>query len=135
MRTTILQVTTRILIPIFFMYSLYLLFRGHDSPGGGFIAALVVSIGLVFHMIAFGVSSTQRIYRIDTMKLIAIGLLLSFIAAILPMLMGKGFFQAIWTNVRIIGLGTISSVMLFDIGVYLTVIGAILKIVFAIFKE
>lgn len=135
MRTTILQVTTRILIPIFFVYSLYLLFRGHDSPGGGFIAALVVSIGLVFHMIAFGVSNTQRIYRIDTMKFIAIGLLLSFIAATLPMLMGKGFFQAIWTNVKIIGLGTISSVMLFDIGVYLTVVGAILKIAFAIFKE
>jgi multisubunit Na+/H+ antiporter MnhB subunit len=135
MRTTILQVTTRILIPIFFIYSLYLLFRGHDSPGGGFIAALVVSIGLVFHMIAFGVSSTQRIYRIDTMKFIAIGLLISFIAATLPMLMGKGFFQAIWTNVKIIGLGTISSVMLFDIGVYLTVVGAILKIAFAIFKE
>jgi multicomponent Na+:H+ antiporter subunit B len=135
MRTIILQVTTRILIPVFFMYSLYLLFRGHDSPGGGFIAALVVSIGLVFHMIAFGVSSTQRIYRIDTMKFIAIGLLLSFIAATLSMLIGKGFFQAIWTNVKIIGLGTISSVMLFDIGVYLTVVGAILKIAFAIFKE
>lgn len=135
MRTTILQVTIKVLIPIFFLYSLYLLFRGHDNPGGGFIAALVISIGLIFHMIAFGVSETQRIYKIDAIKLASIGLLLSFMAATVPMLIGDGFFHAFWTNVKIVGIGTISSVLVFDIGVYFAVIGAILKIAFDVFKE
>lgn len=135
MRTIILQGAIKVLIPIFFVYSLYLLFRGHDRPGGGFIGALVISIGLIFHMIAFGVYETQRIYRIDTTKLASIGLLVAFIGATLALFLGKDFFSALWTNIKIPGIGTLSSVLLFDIGVYLAVIGAILKIAFTLFKE
>ncbi|MEH6306519.1 MnhB domain-containing protein [Olivibacter sp. CPCC 100613] len=135
MRTTILQAAVKVLMPIFLIYSLYLLFRGHDSPGGGFIAALVLSIGLIFHMIAFGVSTTQRTYKIDTMILTAGGLLLSFVSATLSIFLAGGFFYALWSDINIKGIGTISSVLLFDVGVYMAVTGAILKIAFAIFKK
>jgi len=135
MRTIILQGAIKVLIPVFFVYSLYLLFRGHDRPGGGFIGALVISIGLIFHMIAFGVYETQRIYRIDTTKLTSIGLLVGFVGATLAWFVGRDFFVALWSSITIPGIGTLSSVMLFDVGVYLTVIGAILKIAFTIFKE
>lgn len=136
MRTIILQAAIQVLIPIFFIYSLYLLFRGHDSPGGGFIGALVISIGLVFHMMAFGVSKTKEIYRIDTMRFTVIGLFLAFIGATLSMFLGgNGFFHALWTDIKIPGVGTLSSVLLFDIGVYIAVVGAVLKIAFTIFEE
>lgn len=135
MRTIILQMAIKTLMPIFFVYSLYLLFRGHDSPGGGFIGALVVSIGLVFHMISFGVEQTRATYKIDTMGLTATGLFISFIAATSSMLLGEEFFYAIWTNIKLPGIGTLSSVLLFDIGVYIAVVGAVLKIAFTIFEE
>ncbi|MCL4639149.1 MULTISPECIES: MnhB domain-containing protein [Olivibacter] len=135
MKTAILQAAVKVLMPIFLVYSLYLLFRGHDSPGGGFIAALVLSIGLIFHMIAFGVPETQQTYKIDTMILTGIGLLLSFSSAILSMIFGEGFFYALWSDITVKGIGTISSVLLFDIGVYMAVTGAILKIAFAIFNR
>ncbi len=135
MRTVILQAAIQVLIPIFFIYSLYLLFRGHDSPGGGFIGALVISIGLVFHMMAFGVAKTKEVYKIDTIRFTAVGLFLTFIGATLSIFVGDGFFHALWTDIKIPGVGTLSSVMLFDVGVYIAVVGAVLKIAFTIFEE
>lgn len=135
MKTLILQAAIQVLIPIFFVYSLYLLFRGHDSPGGGFIAALVISTGLVFHMMAFGVAKTKEVYKIDTMRFTVIGLMLAFMGATLSFFLGNGFFNAIWTEIKLPMIGTISSVLLFDIGVYIAVIGAILKIAFTIFED
>lgn len=122
-------------MPVFLIYSLYLLFRGHDKPGGGFIAALVLSIGVVFHMIVFGVLATQRMYKINTMILTSAGLLISVLSAILPMFFGDGFFHALWSDIYIKGIGTVSSVLLFDLGIYMAVVGAVLKIAFAIFEN
>ncbi len=122
-------------MPIFLAYSLYLLFRGHNNPGGGFIGALVLSIGLVFHMIAFGVPATRRIYKINTMVLTSVGLLISSLAAVSSLFFEGVFFEAIWTDIHIVGLGTLSSVLMFDVGVYLAVTGSILKIAFSIFNE
>ncbi|WP_028296601.1 MnhB domain-containing protein [Olivibacter sitiensis] len=135
MRTIVLQTAIRVLLPIFFVYSLYLLFRGHDSPGGGFIGALVVSIALIFHVIAFGVTYTIEKYRINTMWLTASGLLLVFFGGVGPMLLDDGFFHAMWSNVKIPFIGTLSSVLLFDIGVYLGVVGSIMKISLTILEE
>lgn len=135
MRTIILQTAIKVLLPVFFVYSLYLLFRGHDSPGGGFIGALVISIALIFHMIAFGVTLTIEKYRINTMWFTAIGLLLVFLGGVGPMIFGDGFFHAMWSKLKIPMVGTLSSVLLFDIGVYIGVIGSIMKISLTILEE
>lgn len=135
MKTIILQTAIKVLLPIFFVYSLYLLFRGHDSPGGGFIGALVISIALIFHMIAFGVTVTMEKYRVNTMWLTAIGLLCVLLGGAIPLLFGDGFFHAMWSKVKIPMVGTLSSVLLFDIGVYIGVVGSIMKISLTILEE
>lgn len=135
MRTIIFQTAVKVLLPIFFIYSLYLLFRGHDDPGGGFIGALVISIALIFHMIAFGVTKTQQKYRLDTMRMTALGLMLVLLGGVGPLLLGDGFFHAMWSDIKIPVVGTLSSVLVFDIGVYIGVVGAILKISFTITEE
>lgn len=135
MKTIILGTAIKILIPVSLVFSFYLFFRGHDKPGGGFIAALVTSIGFIFHMIAFGVEETKSIYKISTFKLMGAGLGFALLAGILPLLGRKTFFEALWPDEGIPLLSKMGSPILFDAGVYFLVVGVVLRIAFTLFEE
>jgi multicomponent Na+:H+ antiporter subunit B len=62
MKTPILQTAINLLMPLFFIFSLYLLFRGHNEPGGGFIGGLIGAIAFVFHAMVFDSKETLRIF-------------------------------------------------------------------------
>jgi len=135
MRTLILQRAVAILLPLFILFSVYIFFRGHNLPGGGFIAALIASIGFILHMMAFGISKTKQDYRINSFALIASGLLVALLSALFPLLLGSWFFEGLWPDFQIPLIGKVGTPTLFDLGVYLLVVGIVLKIAFNLFEE
>jgi multicomponent Na+:H+ antiporter subunit B len=131
MRTPILQTAINLLMPLFIIFSLYLLFRGHNEPGGGFIGGLIGSIGFVFHALVFDSRTTIRKFRLNPVRLIITGLLLAVSSGIMAIFMGDPFMTALWADFYLPIIGRPGTPILFDIGVYILVIGAVLKITFS----
>lgn len=132
--TVILHTAALLLLPLQILFSVFLLLRGHDEPGGGFIAGLVATGAVALYLFAHGVESTRRIMRFAPRDFLALGLLLGVISALVGPLMGQPFFTAQWYSLYLGG-GIevkLSTVLLFDIGVYLTVLGALLTVVISL---
>lgn len=132
MRTVILHTTVRLLMPLFFIFSVLLLFRGHNLPGGGFIGGLLAAIALFLHSVVFGVDATLERYRLNPRKIIATGLLAALVSALISLFMGLAFFTGVWSSFELPLIGKLGTPMLFDIGVYLVVVGVILNITFVL---
>jgi multicomponent Na+:H+ antiporter subunit B len=135
MKSSILQTATRYLLPILLMFSVFLLLRGHYSPGGGFVGGLVAAIAFVLHSLAYGTDSTMNILHYKPLSLIPIGLGVSVISMFLPVFFGSPVMTGLWLNDPIPVIGAIGTALFFDIGVYLVVIGTVLTILFTISLE
>ncbi len=130
MKTPILQTVINVLMPLFFIFSLYLLFRGHNEPGGGFIGGLIASIAFVFHAMVFDSRVTIRVFRLNPVRLIAFGLAISLFSAFIAVFLGEPFMTAVWADFYLPIIGKPGTPVLFDIGVFILVIGIVLKITF-----
>lgn len=135
MRTLLLATAIRLLLPVFFLFSLYMFFRGHDLPGGGFIAALVLAIGVLFHLLALGKQKTLRLFGNSTYWMMALGLGAILVAAFFGIFKGGVMLEAYWFSVKIPLIGKLGTPILFDAGVYLVVVGVSLTIAFALFED
>lgn len=132
MKTVILKTTVRLLMPLFFLFSIFLLFRGHNLPGGGFIGGLLAAIALFLHSVVFGVDATLERYRLSPRKIIAAGLFVALASSIISLFMGLTLFTGVWSNFQLPLIGRLGTPMMFDIGVYLVVVGVILNITFVL---
>lgn len=132
MKSTILSVGIKILFPLFIFFSLFMLFRGHNEPGGGFIGGLIGSTAFVFYTIAFGTRSARALLPFDPVVFIALGLLVALIAGLSGIIAGEQFFSALWPGFSIPFIGKPGTPIVFDIGVYILVLGIILKITFSL---
>ena len=130
--STILRTSTNYLLPLLVMFSVFVLIRGHYLSGGGFVGGLIASIAFVLHSFAYSTRSTLRLFKIKPMFLIPIGLSLSLFSGLLPSLVSKPFMTSIWFIDHVEVIGSFGSALLFDIGVYLVVIGVVLTILFTI---
>lgn len=128
----ILKTSTNYLIPLLLMASFFVLLRGHNLSGGGFVGGLIASIGFVLHSFAHSVESTLKLFKYHPRMLIPVGLSLSLISAFLPVLGGQAFFKGLWTEGTVSVLGKVGTALFFDLGVYLVVIGVTLTILFTI---
>jgi multicomponent Na+:H+ antiporter subunit B len=139
MNSIILMAGTRILVALLLVFSVFMLLRGHNEPGGGFIGGLIAATGFVLFAIASGTEDARRALRVDPGVLAMVGLGVSLCAGLMPLAFGRGFFAAEW--LFYIGASEtekgfpVSSVLLFDVGVYCVVMGAILMLVFALEEE
>ncbi len=133
MNSLILQTTTRYLLPLLLLFSIFLFGRGHNEPGGGFVAGLVAAAPFALYSIAFGAREARRVLRIDPRWFIGFGLLVALTAGLSGVLLGRPFFSGVWTYLVVPGLGPIDlgTPMLFDLGVYVGVFGVTLTIIFA----
>lgn len=132
--TVILHTAALFLLPLQVLFSVFLLLRGHDEPGGGFIAGLVAAGAVALYMFAHGVESTRRILRFEPRDFLGLGLLFGLTSALVGPLLGDPFFTAQWYNLYLGG-GTevkLSTVLLFDIGVYFSVLGALLTVLISL---
>ncbi len=138
MNSVILSTATRVLVALMLLFSIYMLLRGHNQPGGGFIGGLIAAIGFALYAIAQGTAAARAALRIDPRTLCMFGLALALLAGLGAAPFGDPLFTGQWWFLG----GTadskglpLSSVLIFDIGVYLVVIGAVLTLVFALEEE
>ncbi|MFE3836362.1 MnhB domain-containing protein [Pseudogemmobacter sonorensis] len=129
MKSLILSTGARLLIALFLIFSLYVLLRGHNAPGGGFIGGLIAACGFAIHAFASGVAEARRALHVDPRTIGTLGLVCALAAGLMALPLGVEPFAGIWGEIA--GY-KISSVLLFDIGVYLAVVGGILTLVFAL---
>lgn len=133
MTSLILRTATRFLIPLLLLFALFLLLRGHNAPGGGFVAGLVVAAAFVLYSIGFGFPASRRALLVDPSTLLSAGLFIALTSAMPAVFLGRPFMTAVWGAVgpepAVVHVGT---PLLFDIGVFLAVIGVVLTIVFTL---
>jgi multicomponent Na+:H+ antiporter subunit B len=132
MNSLILRTTIRLLLPLLVLFSIFLLGRGHNEPGGGFAGGLVASAGFALYSLAYDAEAARRILHLDPIRLAAIGLLAALTSGLVGWLAGAPFLTGVWLKFSLPGLGEVDlgTPLLFDIGVYLLVTGVILSIVF-----
>ena len=133
MTSIILQTATRVLMPLLLLFAVFLLLRGHNQPGGGFVAGLVVASSFVLYSIAFGVDASRRALLVRPTTLLGLGPLVALTSGLPAVITGQPFMTAHWTEMPFgggaIGLGT---PLVFDAGVFLAVVGVVLTIVFTL---
>ncbi|MDR5866599.1 Na+/H+ antiporter subunit B [Halomonas koreensis] len=129
--TLILGVAAQWLLPLQLLFSVFLLLRGHDAPGGGFIAGLVAAGGFALYLFAHGRRALSRMLRVAPRDLIGLGLVLGVLSALPAWGRGEPFFTAQWGALPWIGL-PLSTPLLFDLGVYLVVLGTLLTAITAL---
>jgi multicomponent K+:H+ antiporter subunit A len=124
----VLAMISRALLPFALMFSIFLLLRGHNQPGGGFIAGLMAAVALVLQYVASGTEWTESRLRVRYTPVIAIGLLMAFLTGLGALVFGYPFLSATFTYVQIPVIGEIelATAMFFDLGVFLTVVGVVL---------
>jgi len=135
MFSVILSTASRYLLPIMLMFSFFLLLRGHNEPGGGFVGGLVAAAAYALYLIANGIDEAKKLLKAEPIKLIAIGLLIAVISAFISVINGKNFMTGIWAKDEIPVIGKVGTPLLFDLGVYFLVLGIVLKIVFSLSEE
>lgn len=126
----LLSVVSQSLLPLFLLISAYIFMRGHNLPGGGFIAGLITSIALIQQYLAHGVNWISKRVSLNYHLLIAAGLSIAALTGFGSWLFGRPFLTSWFDYVSLpwIGKFELTSAMIFDLGVYLTVIGATLMI-------
>lgn len=132
MKSLIFKTASEYLLPLLLLFSIFLLLRGHYEPGGGFVGGLVASMAFLIHSFANGLTHTRKIIKINPRLLMPIGLFLALVAGMAPWFVGLPFLTGLWFSDPVKFIGMVSSVLLFDIGVYLVVIGTTLTIFFSI---
>ena len=133
MTSSILQTATRVLMPLLLLFAVFLFLRGHNQPGGGFVGGLVVASSVVLYGIAFGVDAGRRVLLLKPWTFLGVGLLVALSSGLLSVVRGQPFMTAQWTELPIgatpVAIGT---PLMFDVGVFLAVIGVVLTIVFTL---
>ncbi|MCR2805353.1 Na+/H+ antiporter subunit A [Paenibacillus soyae] len=133
----ILRTVSKLAIPIIMCFSLYLFYMGHHHPGGGFIGALMASSALLLMAMAFGMDQVRRIVPVDFRKLTALGILVALLTGIGSFLFGEPFLSHAFDyfDIPLIGELELATATLFDLGVYLTVIGVTMTILLTIGRD
>lgn len=118
--TSILPIAARVVVPVQVVFALFLLLRGHNLPGGGFIGGLVLASALVLRVMV----NPEKSPRVDLNSVAGIGLLVALGSAMLPLFTGKVFFTGLWGGqlwLPTLGVVKLGTPLLFDIGVFIVV--------------
>jgi multicomponent Na+:H+ antiporter subunit A len=129
-RSILLEVTVRLLFHSIIVVSLFVLFNGHNGPGGGFAAGLVAGMALVARYLAGGRYELGAAITFDAGKLLGTGLVLAVGTALVPLFFGADALTSTWIEAEVWALGHVEFVTstIFDVGVYLIVIGLVLDV-------
>ena len=133
MRSIIFRTVAPYLTALMVLFSIFVLLRGHNEPGGGFIGGLIADSALAIYGIACGVAPVRRAIVFHPMSISAFGLFLSALAGLPSMLLHQSFMTSQWVSFPFFDVEVdLSTPMIFDIGVYLVVVGAIGSIALAL---
>jgi multicomponent Na+:H+ antiporter subunit B len=133
MHTVIFRTMAPYLTSLMVLFSVFVLLRGHNEPGGGFIGGLIAASAFAIYGIAYGAVEVRRAFYFHPMAISGFGLLLSAMAGALSVVYHVPFLTGLWTSQRFFGITVdLSTVMVFDLGVYLVVVGSITSIALAL---
>lgn len=137
MRSLILLTALRYMMPLLFLFSQFLLFRGHNHPGGGFVGGLAASAALALYVIGYDARAARALLRVEPRHFIALGLLTAGSSGLFSLVSGYPFMTGKWATLDLPGFGELhlGTPVFFDIGVYLVVIGVVVTIVTSIAEE
>jgi multicomponent K+:H+ antiporter subunit A len=124
----LLVVVTRVLLPLALTVGVYIFLRGHNEPGGGFIAGLVVAIALLMQAMASGYAWAAARRRLNAHTMLGLGVLAAGLTGLGSILFRRPFLTSTfgYFHVPLIGEFELASAMLFDVGVFFTVVGTVL---------
>jgi multicomponent Na+:H+ antiporter subunit B len=127
----ILQTATSLIAFLLLGFSLYLFFAGHNSPGGGFVGGLVTAAAIVLLYMAYGLDFVNKILPVNFRVLIPIGLLVALLTSMGSFLFNVPFLSHTYDyfTFPIFGKVELATATLFDLGVYLTVVGVTVTII------
>jgi multisubunit Na+/H+ antiporter MnhB subunit len=136
-RSLILETSIGVLFHTALLFSLFLLFAGHNAPGGGFIGGLVAGAAFVLRYVDGGAAAVARTARIGPHLLLGGGLALAVLTGAGPWLVGDAFLEAgkLELDVPLIGDVKATSALPFDIGVFLIVVGLVLMVLTTLGEE
>ncbi len=134
MISLILATAARVVQPLLLLFSIFILIRGHNAPGGGFAGGLVAAIAFILLLMAYDPATARQSLRVNPRHLLAAGLLVAAASGLAGLAIGKAFLTAIFFDLPALAGGRVelSTVFFFDVGVYLTVVGVTLTIVFTL---
>ena len=128
LRSLILDTSLRLIYHPVLVLSLYLLFAGHNQPGGGFVGGLVAGAAIALRFIAGGIEELRRAVVLPPWWLLGSGLTIASLTALVPLAFGGAVLESgivDWT-IPVLGKVKTTSALVFDIGVYLVVAGLVL---------
>jgi multicomponent Na+:H+ antiporter subunit B len=133
MNTLIFRTVAPFLTALMILFSVFVLLRGHNEPGGGFIGGLIAASAFAIYGIAYGVAAVRRAIIFHPMSIAGAGLLIAVVSGLVSAFVGVPFMTGIWIYPRLFGVEVpLATVISFDIGVYLVVVGAITSIALAL---
>ena len=151
MSTIILRIGAKIIVALSLAFAAYIYFKGHQTPGGGFVGGLVAAVALVIHRMSFGGQSLRKLLPVSEKTLIAIGLLLALGTGLGALVMGLPFLTSNHGYITLPGMYNAvakgetmlaeqatfewATVMIFDLGVVLVVAGVVVGMIDALSKE
>lgn len=139
MNSLLLRTSAKIIAPLQIVLSIILLLRGHNEPGGGFVGGLVFASAFIFYGVAYGMPASRHLLRFDPRTILGVGLIAATASGLLAPILGLPFLTGVWSNLSIqsfvagqIKLGT---PLLFDVGVFLVVVGTATLMVYSMSEE
>jgi multicomponent Na+:H+ antiporter subunit A len=127
----IFRTAARLLMPLLLVFSVFLLLRGHNQPGGGFVGGLVAAAAFALYAIAFGVRRARQALLVRPLTLLGAGLLVALLSGVPAVLRGQPFLTALWSP----GSLPLGTPAVFDVGVFLVVAGVVLMMIFSLAEE
>lgn len=123
----LLATGARTMIPTLIIFSIYMLVTGHDAPGGGFAGGLLAAAALLLVYLAFGDRGVRLVLRFDPEAVAGLGLAVAVAAGLAGIVFGEAFLEGMTLSatVPVIGVIKLTSVLVFDLGVYLVVVGLV----------
>ena len=133
----IVRTVERWLRPLFLIFSLYLLLRGHNGPGGGFVGGLVAAVPFALHALVCDVPSARRLLKVEPQLLMGLGLACAMASGLVSLFLGQPYMTGKWAVWHVSGLPELAlgTPLLFDVGVYLAVMGVTTVIILSLAEE
>ncbi len=136
MKTVIFKTIAPALTAIMIVFSIFVLLRGHNEPGGGFIGGLIAASAIAIYGIAVGVDEVRKALKFDPISMAGFGVFIAAFAGLLSLGQSLPFLTGLWGYIPFGETQiTVSTPMLFDIGVYFAVVGTIGAVALALEEE
>lgn len=132
MQSVIFSAMAKVFFWVMLLFSILILMRGHDQPGGGFVGGLVAAMAIGVIALADGVTAARRRLMIHPIVVLGLGVISAIVSGIPGLLFDTGFLSHQWL---IFDNGfKLGTTMLFDLGVYLVVLGGMLSLIFRLYE-